>query len=92
MSAKRYALINEQNLVVNLIVGDLSFDQEQQILASERLVTGASRIIAVEDGISVWIGGEYTDGVFNPPAPEPAPEIVDGTFEVLTEPQPEIEI
>jgi hypothetical protein len=38
----------------------------------------------------VWIGGSYLDGVFAPP-PQPAPEIVEGTSEVIEEPVAMIE-
>lgn len=86
MSAKRYALVADAGLVVNIIVGDLNQDQEAAILAAQRGVNGAQQIIALGDTEPAWIGGLYADGVFA--APE-EPTIVEGTSEVLPQPEPE---
>lgn len=90
MSASKYALYDAAGTVVNCIVGSgFTPSQEQAFIAAH---PGAVGIVGVDDGVSVWIGGTYTDGVFAPPpAPEPAPEIIEGTSEVLPEPQPEPE-
>lgn len=70
MSASRYALINADGVVVNCIVGALTPQQEQMILAAENSINGATQIVAVEPDTAVWIGGSYTNGTFiAPPAP-----------------------
>jgi hypothetical protein len=88
----RYAFINESGTVVQCIAGALTEQQQQQFLSDYARLFGATQIVGVEDVVSVWIGGTYTDGVFvPPPEPEPAPEVIEGTSEVLPEPQPEPE-
>ena len=90
---KHYAFTNAEGVVVNLICGVLNAQQQQRFLADYSVLFGATQIIEVDDGTGVWIGGTYTDGVFAPPpAPEPVPEIVEGTSEVLPEPQLEPEV
>ncbi|CAB4144067.1 hypothetical protein UFOVP461_10 [uncultured Caudovirales phage] len=85
MLAKRYALINADGVVVNCIVGALTPQQEQMILAAENSINGATQILGVEADTAMWIGGSYTDGAFiAPPAPEPLPEPLP---EVITEPE-----
>jgi hypothetical protein len=82
----KYAFLNADNIVVNCISGTLSEQQQAQFLRDYAILFGAVAIIEVEAETPVWIGGSYTDGVFNePPAPEPLPE-------PLPEPQPEPEI
>ena len=71
----RYAFINADGIVVNVIVGVLSPIEQQRFLADYRVLFGAEQIVAVDEGTAVWIGGTYTDGVFMaPPQPEPVPE------------------
>lgn len=78
----RYAFINADGIVVNLIDGTITAAQQAQFLSDYSALFGAVAIIEVTDGTPVWIGGSYTDGVFNPaPQPEPQPE---------PEPEPEI--
>ncbi len=85
---KRYAFINADSIVVQVITGALNPAQQEQFLRDYSVLFGAVAIIAVEDGTSVWVGGTYTDGVFAPPPqPEPLPEIVEGESEVLPEPE-----
>jgi len=71
----RYAFTNAENIVVNVIVGNLTPDQQQLFLRDQATLFGAEQIVAVDEGTAVWIGGTYTDGVFMaPPQPEPVPE------------------
>ena len=82
----RYAFLNQDSTVVNVIVGDLTPEQLGGFLDDYATLFGATQVIAVDDTTSVWIGGSYTGGEFLPPAePEPAPEIVEGVSEVLPE-------
>jgi len=88
----RYAFTNAEGIVVNVIVGNLTPAQQQLFLRDQATLFGATQVIEVEPGTSVWIGGSYLDGVFAPPPPpEPAPEIVEGTSEVIEEPLAMIE-
>lgn len=83
----RYAFVNPEGFVVQVIVGALSEQQQEQFLADYSALFGASQIVAVYEDADVWIGGSYTDGQFLPPEPatEPQPE-------PLPEPEPEPEI
>ena len=75
MLPKRYAFLNAESIVVNCISGTLSEQQQAQFLRDYGILFGAVAIVEVEAETPVWIGGSYTDGVFNePPAPEPLPE------------------
>jgi len=88
MSVSGYAFINADGIVVQAIGGELDVVQQAQFLRDYSVLFGATAIIGVEQGTSVWIGGTYTDGVFAPPPqPEPLPEIVEGESEVLPEPE-----
>jgi len=85
---KRYAFTKSDGTVVQVISGALNAAQQAQFLRDYAILFGATAIIEVEGGTSVWIGGTYTDGVFAPPPqPEPLPEIVEGESEVLPEPE-----
>ena len=85
---KRYAFINADRIVVQVITGALNPAQQEQFLRDYSVLFGAVAIIAVEPDTKVWIGGAYTDGAFAPPPqPEPLPEIVEGESEVLPEPE-----
>jgi hypothetical protein len=85
---KRYAFLDANGVVLNLIVGNLTLEQQQLFLRDHNVMYGAQQIIEVEPDISVWIGGGYTDGVFTlPPQPEPLPEVLEGESEVLPEPE-----
>ena len=93
----RYAFLNQDSTVVNVIVGDLTPEQLGGFLDDYAKLFGATQVIAVDAETAVWIGGSYTGGEFLPPAepepaPEPAPEIVEGVSEVLPEPQLEPEV
>ena len=84
----RYAFINAESIVVQLITGVLNDAQQAQFLSDYSVLFGAVAIVQVECDTMVWIGGAYTDGVFTePPQPEPLPEIVEGESEVLPEPE-----
>lgn len=79
-----YAFTNSSGIVVQTISGALNQAQQEQFLGDYAVLFGATQIIEVEDGTSVWIGGTYTDGQFQPPVqPDPAPEVIEGTSEEL---------
>ena len=79
----RYAFTNADGIVVNVITGSLTAEQQEQFLRDYAILFGATTIVAVDDTQPVWIGGSYTDGVFTtPPAPEPQPEPLP---EIITE-------
>jgi hypothetical protein len=78
----RYAFTNAESIVVNVIVGNLTPDQQQLFLRDQATLFGATQVIEVEPGTSVWIGGSYTEGQFLPP-PQPEPEVIEGTSEEL---------
>jgi hypothetical protein len=85
----RYAFLNQDSIVVNTIVGDLTPEQLSRFLDDYAKLFGATQVVAVDAETAVWIGGSYTGGEFLPPAePEPAPEIVESTAELITEPAP----
>jgi hypothetical protein len=79
---KRYAFTKSDGTVVQVISGALNAAQQAQFLRDYAILFGATAIIQVEDGTSVWIGGTYTDGQFQPP-PQPEPEVIEGTSEEL---------
>ena len=85
----RYAFINANGIVVQVIVGNLNAQQQAQFLSDYSAIFGATQIVAVGDDTSVWIGGSYTDGTFTaPPEPEPVPEVLPEPLpEVVTEPE-----
>ena len=80
-----YAFLNAEGIVVNVITGSLTDKQLSQFLSDYATLFGATQVIAVEPGASVWIGGTYTEGVFAPPPP---PEIVESIAELIAEPAP----
>ena len=77
---KRYAFLDANGTVLNLIVGNLTVDEQQVFLRDHNAMYGAQQIIEVEPDTSVWIGGSYTEGQFLPP-PQPEPEVIEGTSE-----------
>lgn len=85
----RYAFINGNGIVVNVVSGALAPIEQQRFLADYRVLFGAESIIAVDAETAVWIGGSYTDGVFAPPPePEPVPEVLPEPLpEEVTEPE-----
>ena len=79
-----YAFTNADGTVVQVITGLLNADEQARFLSDYSVLFGAVAIIAVEPDTSVWIGGAYTDGQFQPPPqPEPVPEVIEGTSEEL---------
>ena len=78
----KYAFTNADGIVVQLITGSLNATQQEMFLRDYSILFGATAIIEVEDGTTVWIGGTYTDGQFQPP-PQPVPEVTEGTSEEL---------
>jgi hypothetical protein len=88
----RYAFINAEGIVVNLIVGALSPIEQHRLLADYRVLFGAIQIVAVDDGAGVWIGGSYDSdsGTFTPPpTPEPEPIAVETPIALVEEILPE---
>ena len=82
---KNTVFLDDQSRVVQVIVGELTEQQQVQFLADYAILFGATQIVAVDGDTAVWIGGSYTDGTFTePPAPEPLPEPLP---EVVTEPE-----
>ena len=82
----RHAFIDANGVVVQVIVGELDATGQARFLSDYSILFGAEQVIEVPADTAVYIGGSYTDGVFNPPpVPEPLPE-------PLPEPQPEPEI
>jgi hypothetical protein len=84
----RYAFINADSIVVQLITGALNPAQQEMFLRDYSVLFGAVAIVEVESDTMVWIGGIYTDGQFQPPVqpepePEPEPEVIEGTSEEL---------
>jgi hypothetical protein len=88
----KHAFLDADGTVVNVIVGNLTPSQQQLFLRDQATLFGATQVIEVEPGTSVWIGGSYTEGQFlPPPEPEPAPGIIEGVSEILPESQLEPE-
>jgi hypothetical protein len=85
---KRYAFLDANGTVLNLIVGNLTPDEQQMFLRDHNAMYGAQQIIEVEPDTSVWIGGTYdaAQGFLPPPS-----QIVEGTSEVIEEPAAMIE-
>ena len=79
---KRYAFLDANGTVLNLIVGNLTLDEQQLFLRDHNVMYGAQQIIEVEPDTTVWIDGSYTEGQFLPP-PQPEPEVIEGTSEEL---------
>ena len=87
----RYAFLNQDSIVVNTITGELTAQQQAAFLADYSVLFGATQIVAVEDAaVAIWSGGKYENGEFLP-IPEPQPEIVEGTSELIEEPVAMIE-
>jgi len=73
----RYAFINQDGVVVNVIEGVLSEYETSRLLADYRVLFGATSFVIVAPDVPVWSGGSYdsTSGVFSPPpSREPEPE------------------
>jgi hypothetical protein len=75
----RFAFINADGVVVQLIVGDLNEHERAQFLRDYSVLFAAKEIVAVEPEVAVWIGGSYDSdsGAFAPPPiaePEQLPE------------------
>ena len=79
---KRYAFTKSDGTVVQVISGALNPAQQAQFLRDYSVLFGATAIVEVESDTSVWIGGTYTDGQFQPP-PQPEPEVIEKTSEEL---------
>lgn len=77
----KYAFTNADGIVVNCISGALNQAQQAQFLRDYAVLFGATQIVEVEDGTSVWIGGTYTGGQFLPPV------VIEGTSEELLPPE-----
>ncbi len=83
----RYAFLNQDSIVVNSIVGELTTQQKAAFLADYSVLFGATQIVAVDDdSVAIYSGGTYADGQFFPPV---QPDVVEGTATMIEEPQPE---
>lgn len=85
----RYAFINAENEVRQVIVGAVSPDQLAQFERDYAVIFGTTAVVEInDDSIPVWIGGSYTpDAGFTPP-PAPQPEIIEGTSEEIIAEEP----
>jgi len=83
----RYAFVNADKIVVNVIVGDLNEEQKPRFFAVQQAIFGATQMVELADNKGAWIGGTYTDGQFAapepPPQPEPDAEAIEETSEEL---------
>ena len=83
---KNTVFLDDQSRVVQVIVGELTEQQQVQFLADYAILFGATQTVAVDGDTAVWIGGSYTDGTFA--ASEPVPEVLPEPLpEVVTEPE-----
>jgi hypothetical protein len=83
----KYAFVNADSIVVNVIVGDLNEEQKPRFFAVQQAIFGATQMVELADNQGAWIGGTYTDGQFAapepPPQPEPDAEAIEETSEEL---------
>lgn len=83
----RYAFLNQDNIVVNTIEGQLSERQQADFLRDYAALFGATQIVPVsDDTIAIFSGGEYRDGEFLAPV---QPTIVDGSATIIDTTQQE---
>ena len=73
----KYAFVNADNEVVQCVTGTLTPEQQTQFLREYAVLFGATAIIEVADDTTVFIGGQYTDGVFLPIASTSISETVE---------------
>jgi hypothetical protein len=88
-----YAFTNADGIVVQVISGALNPAQQQQFLNDYAALFGATAIIEVGQGTSVWTGGTYDaqQGFLPPPQPEPEPEVIEEPIAMIEETTPEPE-
>ena len=55
----KYVFLNEENIVVNCIFGNLNSDQRQQFLSEYSILFGATSVVEEGDDVSLYIGGSY---------------------------------
>ena len=83
----KYAFVNADSIVVNVIVGDLNEEQKPRFFAVQQAIFGATQMVELADNQGAWIGGTYTHGQFAapepPPQPEPDAEAIEETSEEL---------
>lgn len=72
----RYAFINQDGIIVQVMFGDLNDADRVQFLRDYKILFGAVDSVRVEDDAPVWMGGSYdsNSGTFVPP-PSPEPEV-----------------
>jgi hypothetical protein len=75
----RYAFLNQESTVVNVIVGELTPEQLGIFLDDYAKLFGATQAVPVGDEQPVWIGGTYTGGEFTPPIELPIDQPMEGT-------------
>lgn len=81
----KYAFIDGDSVVIQVIAGALNPSQQDQFLDDYSKLFGAVAVLDVPDGVDAWIGGRYDDEAgFLPPAPQPQPD-------PLPEPEPGVE-
>lgn len=78
----RTAFIDSNGVVVQVILGWLDEPTKTAFLRDYGFLYGAVALLEVDDSTSVWIGGTYTEGQFQPPV-QTDPEVIEGTSEEL---------
>lgn len=78
----KYAFVNENMIVVQLITGELTPQQLTQFERDYAILFGAEFSVPVFENTAVWMGGRYNPDTGEFSEPEPAPE-------PLPEPLPE---
>ena len=72
MSHSRFAFINGESTVVQIVVGDMDESALEGLLAGYAPMFGATNVVKVADeATSIWIGGTYDPTVGFTPPPEP---------------------
>lgn len=78
----KFAYLNEESIVVQVIVGDLDEAAHDILLRDYGVLFNAVKCVRVDNDQSVWIGGRYDNETgFTPPPPE----LVEVIAESLTE-------
>lgn len=91
----RIAFIDEHGTVQNVIIATGMSEATKQVFLDENhRLSGSVWMLEIDDdSVAIWSGGTYDNerGFQPPPQPEPLPEIVEGTSEVIEEPAAMIE-
>lgn len=86
----RYAYLDENSIVVNLIVGQLTPDDEQAVMEQQRAAFNAVAFVQVDHNVRVMIGALYDLEAnefvfFEPPQPDTPESTVEP--EIIIEPE-----